>query len=81
VVMCGILFALWVGRHNNGPIGERTNVGVRGSAVNTRVVKLAPLNKDQVDAGGDLRGAGRSGEDVDVDVDVKAGGGALKVGL
>ena len=43
--MCGPIFALWMGRHNNGPIEERTNVGVRGSAVNTRVVKLLPLSK------------------------------------
>jgi hypothetical protein len=43
--MCGPLFALWAGRHNNGPIKERTGE-VRGGNVNTRVVKLQSLNKD-----------------------------------
>jgi hypothetical protein len=49
--MCGIVVTLLLGRHNNGPVEERTNVGVRGSAVNTRVVKLLPLSKDQGDTG------------------------------
>ena len=43
--MCAPLFAIWVGRHNNGPIKERPGE-VRGGNVNTRVVKLQPLNKD-----------------------------------
>ena len=38
--MCGVLFTWWVGRKNNGPIRQSD---VRGSAVNTRVVKLAPV--------------------------------------
>lgn len=44
--MCAPLFALWVGRNKNGPIEERTSV-VKGSNVNTRVVKLLPLNKKE----------------------------------
>ncbi len=71
--MCGILFTWWAGRHNNGPVGERTNVGVRGSAVNTRVVKLLPLNKEQEIAGTGSEGARRSGDGGEV----KAGGGRL----
>ena len=43
--MCGPLFALWAGRHNNGPITERTSE-VRGGNVNTRIVKLQSLDKD-----------------------------------
>lgn len=46
--MCGLLFALWVGRHNNGPINERTGE-VRGGNVNSRVVKLQPLSKELQD--------------------------------
>ena len=38
--MCGVLFTWWVGRKNNGAIVQSD---VRGSAVNTRVVKLAPV--------------------------------------
>ena len=49
--MCGPIFTLWAGRHNNGPIEERRDV-VRGSAVNTRVVKLLPLKKDEDIANG-----------------------------
>lgn len=53
--MCGILFALWVGRHNNKAIEERP--GVRGQAINTRVVKLVPVtaenSKTTVDERGD----------------------------
>jgi hypothetical protein len=45
VDMCVPLFAIWAGRHNNGPIEERHGE-VRGGNVNTRVVKLQPLNKD-----------------------------------
>jgi hypothetical protein len=44
--MCGLIFAFWLGRHNNRPIEERTDV-VRESNVNTRVVKLSPLNKKE----------------------------------
>jgi len=43
--MCGPLFAIWAGRHNNGPINERP-AEIRGENVNTRVVKLQPLNKE-----------------------------------
>jgi hypothetical protein len=43
--MCVPLFAIWAGRHHNGPITERPGE-VRGGNVNTRVVKLQPLNKD-----------------------------------
>lgn len=39
--MCGPIFAFWAGRHNNGAIVE----GPRGGNVNTRVVKLQPLNE------------------------------------
>jgi len=42
--MCGVLFTWWAGRKNNGPIGQNN---VRGSAINTRVVKLAPLDAKQ----------------------------------
>jgi hypothetical protein len=38
-------------RNNNRPIEERTGI-VRGSAINTRVVKLVPLNKDKLAANG-----------------------------
>jgi len=41
--MCGVLFTLWVGRKNNGAIEQSSNSNVRGSAINTRVVKLAPV--------------------------------------
>jgi hypothetical protein len=44
--MCGPIFAFWLGGHNNRPIEERTDV-VRGSNMNTRVVKLSPLNKNE----------------------------------
>ena len=37
--MCGVLFTWWAGRHNNGAIVERP----RGGNVNTRVVKLQPI--------------------------------------
>jgi hypothetical protein len=48
--MCGPLFAFWAGRHNNGPIKERPRE-VRGGNVNTRVVKLHPLNRDSHNEG------------------------------
>jgi hypothetical protein len=70
--MCGILFTWWAGRHHNGPIGERSNGGVRGEAVNTRVVKLLPVNKDDQNKVGDSRRADKKGDDGNV----KAGEGA-----
>jgi hypothetical protein len=48
--MCGLIFTLWVGRRNNGLIEEP-----RGSAVNTRVVKLLPLKKDEDAGNSDVR--------------------------
>ena len=69
--MCGILFTWWAGRHHNGPIGERTNGGVRGEAVNTRVVKLLPVDKGQENAAAD------SGNRRKVD-NMKAGDGGEK---
>ena len=69
IIMCAPIWALWAGRNNNLPIEERTNV-VRGSAVNTRVVKLAPLNRDKIAVNGDSRGS-KSGA---VDAGVRAGG-------
>lgn len=39
--MCGILITWYIGRNNNGPIGADNPV--RGEAVNTRVVKLLPV--------------------------------------
>lgn len=44
--MCGVLLTWFLGRRNNAPIGDRAN-DVRGSAVNTRVVNLLPLNQDR----------------------------------
>lgn len=41
--MCGILITWCIGRNNNGPIGP--NNQVRGANVNTRVVKLLPVDK------------------------------------
>lgn len=55
--MCAPLFAIWAGRHNNGPIEERSDV--RGGNVNTRVVKLQPLDKNgQNGASGEVRSEG-----------------------
>lgn len=45
--MCGVLFTWWVGRKNNGPIGHGPNANVTGSAINTRIVKLPPVEKKQ----------------------------------
>lgn len=39
--MCGVLITWCIGRNNNGPIGADNPV--RGQAVNTRVVKLLPV--------------------------------------
>ncbi|RFU32446.1 hypothetical protein B7463_g3887, partial [Scytalidium lignicola] len=60
--MCGVLVTWWVGRHNNGPIDETSNSNLRGSAVNTRVVKLEPLrtNPDEL---GERGGREASGDD------------------
>jgi hypothetical protein len=52
--MCGRLFAFWTGRNNNGPISERTDV--RKGNVNTRVVKLQPVDRDT--ANGEEEGRG-----------------------
>ncbi len=62
--MCGVIFTWWVGRHNNGPI-TGSNSNVRGSAINTRVVKLQPLQKQEGEAkeGGGLVEKERSGSD------------------
>ncbi|PMD16176.1 hypothetical protein NA56DRAFT_323155 [Hyaloscypha hepaticicola] len=49
--MCAPIWTIWMSRNNNRPIEERTDV-VRGSAINTRVVKLAPLSKDKVAVSG-----------------------------
>lgn len=37
--MCGILLTWWFSRNNNGPIVGSKNQ-IRGSAINTRIVKL-----------------------------------------
>jgi hypothetical protein len=42
--MCGILLTWWIGRKNNGAIIQND---VRGSAINTRVVKLAPVDRKE----------------------------------
>jgi bacteriorhodopsin len=39
--MCGVILTWWMGRKNNGRIENDT--GVRGQAINTRVVKLQPV--------------------------------------
>jgi len=72
--MCGILCTWWLGRQNNGPIEERTNVGVRGSAVNTRLVKLLPLNEDKL-----VTGIG-SGKEENRGAHVEANGGTDSTG-
>jgi hypothetical protein len=69
--MCGIIATWWLGRHNNGPIEERTNVGVRGSATNTRVVKLLPLKKDKGSVN-DSERSGNQGSDLDVKGELRA---------
>jgi hypothetical protein len=46
--MCGPLFAVWAGRHNNGPINERPS-DLRGGNVNTRMVKLQQVKNKQGD--------------------------------
>jgi hypothetical protein len=56
-IMCGLIFTLWVGRHNNGSIEDGRDL-VRGSAVNTRVVKLLPLKKDEDAGNSDVRESG-----------------------
>lgn len=63
--MCGVLLTWFLGRHNNRPFEERTNVGVQGSAVNTRVVKLLPLKKDQEPTSVQLEGFKKQGSKVD----------------
>lgn len=40
--MCGVLITWCIGRNNNGPIGSENQV--RGGNVNTRVVKLLPVD-------------------------------------
>ena len=46
--MCGPIVAFWLGRNNNGPIEGGRNVvrGGRDGNVNTRVVKLLPVTKN-----------------------------------
>jgi len=61
--MCLPIFTSWAGRHNNGAIVE----GPRGGNVNTRVVKLQPLNE---------RGEGNNGsvKEGNRDIQVKGKG-------
>lgn len=40
--MCGVLFTWWAGRKNNGAFGSDNQV--RGGNVNTRIVRLNPID-------------------------------------
>lgn len=40
--MCGVLITWWIGRKNNGPLGADGKV--RGGNVNTRIVRLNPID-------------------------------------
>ena len=70
--MCAPIWSIWAGRNNNLPIEERTNV-VRGGNVNTRVVKLAQLNKDKVA----VNGKSRKSEDGAAGLSKSGGGNVL----
>jgi hypothetical protein len=54
--MCGILLTWWIGRKNNGAIIQND---VRGSAINTRVVKLAPVERKETKISESVKDEGR----------------------